>query len=313
MAFEEYSLLNIRTELIEEFGLDTSLNTIINRRINKAIKWIIRQKNGLWPWQIKDLVVDVTASGTGTADFTQDSDTATRVTGAVPVIRDILSFDSSTDSITSGFLVTAYAAPTITLDAKFVGATVAAKPYTTLKGYYQLPSDFQRLLSLYDTSILQSRIIKRTAEQLEEIRREQSLAIGTNMVYSVEKDPLVESHTSYSNDLFLVLYPYPAARTTVRGRYVADHQTLTADADVPLIPRNNREVIVQVASWFLAMTYKEPLAPAYRTMAEESMADMLRDWDFAVDPSEDLSPYDTSIGPVAPPAGFPDWFDWRSM
>ncbi len=314
MAFQEYTLLDLRDGLKQEFGLDDGQDSNVTRKINDARKWIIRKRNGLWPWQIRDLVIDVAPSRNGTATFTQGSSAVTWLTLDKPIdplvstAREILSVGSSTKTITEGFLVTDFTDPAITIDANFVGANSVGQAFTVVNGYYQLPSDFQRLRSFYDVSLVAGRSIKRTQLQFEELRRNQAIAVGTNTVYAIGKDPLGEGHADYSNNLFIAIYPYPGSRSTFRGKYVVDVQDLVADADVCIMPRNHREVIFWVAAWQIALKYKESAQiQTYKEIADEALKDMLAEHDLAVDRSEDMSPFRTNIGPVRPPPGFPEW------
>ena len=205
-------------------------------------------------------------------------------------------------------MVTDYSAPVITFDAKFVPATETGKTYTTAPGYYALPTDFKRMRSLYDVADLTSPVIQRTSIELEELRRHQQISVGAGLVYAVEKDPFPEGHTNYSDDLFLLPYPYPGKRTTLRGKYVADNQQLSGDTDVPLIPRNHRDVIQYVAAWRLAMTFREgSQLREYKAVADEAIKDLLHEYDFAVDKTSDVEAYSQLIGPVDGPPSFPRW------
>jgi hypothetical protein len=313
VAFQDYTLANLRDELKVEFGLSTADNARVVRKVNDAQKWIIRKRNGLWPWQVKELVINVPSKKTGTANFTQDSATVTWVSGTpkpdVPTAdREIISQESVSTDLTEGYMITAFSDPTITIDANYTGTTSTPGNYTVVKGYFQLPDDFQRMLSVYDMSLQRGRIIQRSAREFEEIRRDQRLAVGTERVYAVTKDPFPEGNVNFSDRLYLGVYPYIGERKTLRGIYVADVQDMTADGDVPLIPRNNREVIFWVAAWQLALSLKETAqAEAYKGLADEALQDMLREYELAVDQTRDSSPFINDIGPVMPPPGYPHW------
>lgn len=312
MAFQEYTLADLRSALKLEFGLDSTEDSVVDRKINDAQKHILRQNNGIWPWLMKDLVVDVPVQKTGLADVTQDSPTVAYISGDAPAStathREVIAFDTTQANLTDGFLIVDYTGTTITLDANYTDVTTSNIAYSVSRAYFQLPQDFGRMLSLYDTSLLYSRMTQVSIPKLESIRREQAIAIGTSMVYAVAKDPLVEADANFSDRLYLVVYPYPGARTTFRGKYLADVQDMTADGDTPLIPRNNREVLFWVAAWQLAAKYKESSQlEFYKTTADEQLTRMSREYDLAIDPTSSLDPFGFSIGPVRPPPGFPEW------
>lgn len=313
MVFQEYTLASLREELKQEFGLDSDENAIVARKINDAHKWIVLKRNGLWPWQQKELVIDVQPMRTGTANFTQGSATATWVSGSKPIDpttssgREILSAGQAPGDITVGFLVRDFADPTITLDSQFVGSTIAGQAFSVVVGYYRLPDDYQRMLSLFDIS-LNKRILPRTPEQFDEIRYYRNIIAGIDAIYTVTKDPFPESNAAWSPNLFLSIYPYPGDRKTIRGRYVADVQDLVADGDVPLLPRNHRHVIFWIAAWQLAMKYKEvSQIREYRNTADEFLQELLTQYGLEADDAWANRFPDTGIAPPLLPPGFPDW------
>ena len=66
MAYEDYNLVSIRTRLREEFSLSNTaeINTIIDKRINDAVAWIVsRRKN--WPWMHRIYALTVSGSVDG--------------------------------------------------------------------------------------------------------------------------------------------------------------------------------------------------------------------------------------------------------
>jgi hypothetical protein len=182
-------------------------------------------------WQLKDITLDVQPRRAGTADVTQGASTAVWASGvsAKPVdpttttSREIIALASTEVNLSDGFLVTDYddGPKTITLDAQYTGATATGVDHVVLVGYYILPEDFQRMRVLVDTSVASGRVINKTEEALEWMRRDQALATGLTHRYAVTKDPLPEGNGAYSQRLFLLLYPYPGERKTIRGKYVA--------------------------------------------------------------------------------------------
>jgi len=313
MAFENYDLLSLRTEVKLEFGISgAGKDSVVDRKINDGIQWIVRKRDGLWPWQLKDLVINVAAQGVGVFSVTKGSSAATWISGGKPVNptttsdRSILAFNTTQTNLNDGFLVTDFVDPGTTLDAQFTGETDAAISHAVVVGYYILPDDFQRMRSLYDVNRTAGRIIQRTSEELEEQRRHQNIVSGINMIYAVEKDPIAESDAAYSPRMFLILYPYPGALTTLRGKYVADPQAMSVTTDIPLVPRIHRDVVFWVACWQLAVRLKETSQIGiYKELADEALGDMLRHYDFAVDDTDLADAFEQNIGPVAPPPGFP--------
>jgi hypothetical protein len=315
MAFESYDLASLRTEVKSEFGLSgTSKDSVVDKTVNDAIRWIIRKRDSVWPWQLKDLTIDVAPQAAGVIDVTQDLATMEYVSGTAPTDptstsnRQIIGVNETAISLTDGLLCTDYTGTTLTVDAKYVGDTELSATYSLLTGYYILPEDFRAMRVLVDTSIAYGRVIHRHDELLEWIRRNQTLATGLNMVYDVTKDPLLESNPGYSHRLFLLMYPYPGSRRTIRGRYVANHQTLVADGDIPLIPQNDRDVIFRVANWMFAMKLKDAnQIGAYKAVADEAMNDMLRFYEFTIDDSDDATLDFDGLPGVPTVPGMPDW------
>jgi len=315
MAFEPYDLVSLRTETKNEFGISgTSKDTIVDKAINDSLRWIIRKRDGLWPWQLKDITIDIDPQLVGTVDVTQGSATATYISGTKPTVpsatnnREIIGIGTTDVNLRDGFLVTAFADPTITLDAKFIAATATGLDYVLLPGYYIMPEDFQRMRIIVDTSIASGRVIQKTEESIEWLRRDQRIATGLTHRYAITKDPLPEGNSAYSTRLFLLLYPYPGERKTIRGKYLANHQTLAADGDIPLVPQNDRDIIFQVANWKMAMKLKDASQiAAYKAVADEALSDMLRFYDLAADETEDVELERIDIGPVLGPPNLPGW------
>jgi len=313
MAFENYDLLSLRTEVKLEFGISgAAKDSVVDRKINDGIQWIVRKRDGLWPWQLKDLVINVAAQGLGVSDVTKGSASVPWVSGTKPIDptttnnREIIAFNTTQTNLNDGFLITDFTADVSTIDAQFTGTTDAAISHSLVVGYYILPDDFQRMRSIYDVNRIAGRIIQRTSEELEEQRRHQNIVSGINMIYAVEKDPIAESDAAYSPRMFLVPYPYPGSLTTLRGKYVADPQVLSATSDIPLVPRIHRDVVFWVACWQLAVRLKETSQIGiYKELADEALGDMLRHYDFAVDDTDLADAFEQNIGPVAPPPGFP--------
>ena len=130
MPLEDYTLGSLRQRLAEEYGIDTSIASnasIIDKRINDAISWIVnRRKN--WPWQEKNAEIfvgdtssRVSATRYGSAIFTLGSVSAQYAIwsgGNIIYPRELIDFNGQGDS---GIMVTSYAGTTITLKHRYKG------------------------------------------------------------------------------------------------------------------------------------------------------------------------------------------------
>lgn len=284
MALEDYNLGTLRAELKQEFGVrssDTSRDTFFNDKINAAIYRIVNARDGIWPWQLRDLVIDVSPSSSGVGDFTQGSSTFVWTSGTKPSLRDVVSVGTGTGDLTSGYTVTDVSGdPNFVLDANYLGESEAGASYRVAAAAYQLPDDFKKMRNLFDVVDQFRALCPVSIEQLELLRRGERIYPGLASVYAVQTDPLGPAHSSYSSIPFLVVYPYPGQRTTLRGQYIADPQALSSDSDIPIIPRSERRVVYDVAAELLAATFREAQLNYYTGIARESLQMMERSYDY---------------------------------
>lgn len=283
-ALEDYTLLTIRDQLAREFGMDTGVaeqKTLLDDKINQAYHWIVRRRQN-WPWLETELVVNIQPAITGTAQFWLGSVGISLAAGSIQPRFIVQNGDVAGDLI-DGYMLVGTAAPTGTLDAQFLAGTSAGTllSYTAARGYYQLPTDFSRINTLHTTDQPLRDISYAHPHTYEKIRRRLiPINLGSPLIYTVVPDPLKSD-----GNMYLSVYPYPTERQTLRGSYFRDPQNLSADADIPLIPRKNRLVLFYFAALYIAVKMKrhDTVVKHYQGLSLQSLQDMLAEYQFSDD------------------------------
>lgn len=306
MALTDYTLLQLRTRVADDFGVDvgiTAVKNIVDAKINDAIQWIVRRKQN-WPWMRKPAVVNVDAAVTETGDFTKAGVTVANVTSPVGVARDILTTDTSGTLPATGWMISAADATSYTLDAQYLAATEATKSFRIVKGIFQLPTDFLRMEKvLIDESLPNPRTLYLTPDRFEKKILTENLVGVRDRVFTVKADPLLTDDRKY-----LFIYPYYSAVSVIRYFYWFDPQALSADGDIPIIPRVNRMVLLHAAEWMFAVAREDSeKATFYRDMALDGLERMTEHYELTDDPEEDTAAEFEEPDWITPPAGYEDF------
>lgn len=289
MVLEDYQLSTLRDRIREDFGLteSTTMNSIIDKKINDAQAWVVRRRKN-WPWQEVFHNIDVPAAVSDTGDFTQGSRTVGSVPGSSIAARDIITTDvSASTNPTAGFLVQAYSDPNVTLFSQFLNTTEVGKSFRIVKGFFLLPEDFQSLeMATLEGDLEDPKMTWKTPDQIQRLKQEEVIISIKEKVYSVVQDPL-SGTAAETNRRYLEVYPYLAQLTTLRLKYWRVPPKLVNDSDVPIIPHSDRMVLFYAAAWFFAQQQHETEpATFYRNLALTEIEKMAQEYSFADDPDD---------------------------
>lgn len=273
MVLESYDVGTLKQELRQDTGFesDSANDERLLAKINQAQSWIVRARPN-WPWQRKELSLDVPVQQTGTASVTQGSTTCVVASGSpIPSTRDVLVFGSSSSGDGSiGYLVTAVSGQDVTLQSQFRGATNATVSYHIQTGYMELPDDFLRMDLATDVIDQSSRrFTYMDTARFTSIKRSDVVGLG-DRIYTIKPDPL-----NSTGKFYLAVYPYISTLTTLQGEYFFDPPKLVNDSDVPIVPRNDRLCLFYFAAWFISQAVGvEDKALLYRDQAMSQMQTM---------------------------------------
>ena len=238
------TFLELRQRIAEMAGLDqtnSDTDTFLKEWINDSYKLIAGIKT--WPWRVQnDIIQTVEEINTGTVSVTQDSTAITFSSGPVPSVQDDyrIQFDDSDDwyditSHTAG-------ATSATLSDPYLGTTDAAIVYNLRKVYYDLPSDFDRMITVRqsrsDIKIdpLDFRFMDKYFPDPTEVGEPRNYQI-------IGLDSL--SPTTGSNNQFrLVFFPTPNVRMNVDLRFYSKMIALSADTDQPVFQEQWHSLII---------------------------------------------------------------------
>lgn len=292
VSYKDYTRAELATSLREHFGLQstTDINTILYGALDEAQAELIRKRR-TWHFLERPLVVDITGSITGTANFTKGS-TAFEVTaGTEPAVRYVIVAESTT-SIKGGSVVLTFSTPNGTTDAAFVNSTAGLQSlsFTATLAYFELPENFTSMYGpMHDVEDLDTKIKYLPPYKFEEMIRNQPSRVGRPAFYTVVPDPLAEvGPQTVDRKQYLRVYPYMMDQSTLRGTYQVHPQNLDDDTSIPILPREYRPVLIDMARWKVAlrMKYEANIVQMYAIQAADSVKDMLAEFSFVDDPDE---------------------------
>jgi len=236
--------LSIRQRIAEMAGLDqsnTDTDTYLKEWVNDSYNYISGLKT--WPWRLQnDIVQTVTEITTGTVSITQDSAAITFSSAPTPsVATDYrIQFDDSDD----WYDISAHTAgaTAATLADPFLGTTNGTASYTLRKVYYDLPSDFGRMISMRQS---------RTDVKLEPmdfrfmdkfLPDPTEVAEPTN--YQIIGLKSLSPVTGSTNQFRLVFHPTPNVRMNIDLRYYVKITALSADTDSPIFQEAWHSILI---------------------------------------------------------------------
>ena len=304
-TFENYTLATLRSAVLAEFGLEGNSinNAMADDKINEAIHWINRVRDS-WPWLVHEFIINTSTKISGTIDLTEDSDTyanaSVALTPGMKLVVGSVGYSTEADA----YRVKSYSAGGGTLTSPYTGSTVTGASFTAYTDIYPLPTDCARIIRLYDTVRPLSVYDYKDPIEFDRIRSRMYSGIYSKHYYTITAYP-VDPYADTSDPVFyLNLYPYPETKFRIKGIYHRDVKNLTADGDIPVIPRKHRLVVQYVASWLLAIKLKEPVDVVrnYMLKVESGLKDMMNTYSFSEDEEQISSlsleqglPYDFPI------------------
>ena len=170
-------------------------------------------------------------------------------------------------------------------------------------GCFALPSDFEKMqhVKLIGT-LADAKIDYRSPLDFEEIRRRGNLVGVNNYVYTVKQDPLRTDAGQY-----LYVYPYFSSIHTIHYTYRRTIPKLDLDGDIPIIPIEDRLVVLKTAYWFFASYLKEDVdrVNMYKSDALEALSRMMEGYELGNEPDiPETHDLDTDF--IRMPSGYPD-------
>jgi hypothetical protein len=90
--------------------------------------------------------------------------------------------------------------------------------------------------------------------------------------------------------------------------YSGDAKKLVNDSDIPDIPRSDRFVLINAASWFTAQMVKDTeMVTFYRDGALNELERMTKEYQLSDDITEDIDVDNTNIPLLRGPSGYPEF------
>lgn len=187
------------------------------------------------------------------------------------------------------------------------GGTVSiGRPFTVEQAIFELPSDFIRMLTVYEEGDDEP-IRYLIPEKFERLIREDNTSTGSrsnDKFYTVVPDP---SFTE-SGKRYLWIYPRKDDTGILKIKYYGDVKKLVGDLDVSLIPKSDGFVLWYASAWFVAQWLKETeLVSFYRDGAMNELERMAKEYQLSDDITETQPSvyYDYEGG--RPPDGYPSF------
>lgn len=285
MALETYSLLEMRERIRAEFGIDTTSvveEAVIHEKINDAVSEIVRRRQN-WPWLRKSFFLDIPDEAASVGYFTRGSRSVAIDPDAEglpsPAIRNVIVAGSG-GTAGNVYTVTSIENGVATLSYQFLGTT-GAHPISIRQAYTLLPDDFLRMNTAMPVQDLSDNYLFEylSNADFEHFRRRQIVGIVNDYRYTVQTDPL-----SLDGKFYLALHPAPTRLLTITGNYFMVPPKMVEDADVPVIPLNDRPVALHWAMYFYARGKSDERAGMYLRDAEASLASMKDRYELSEDP-----------------------------
>jgi hypothetical protein len=259
-AVELVDFQDIYEAVMEELKIPTTDTTTlarVKRNINMTyLNEVAPFKR--WPWLRKRTDIrHQQVFSTGTADVTQDSATVT-LSAAIPVGEGSKAgFLFATDGYSEIYTISAHTAgsDTLTLSSVYTGEDNATASYKIWTNEINLPTDCRETIDIrHDFSARP--MIPRGTQKIDELAAVDFRLEDRPKYYSTDdfKDPSAGDPETES-DRFRIARIYPSVfkqDTTLHVTYIEDAVALDGDADEPVMPIEDRVVLVYGAlkqSW----------------------------------------------------------------
>lgn len=306
MVLEDYNLSRLRDDVLDEFAQgkdDDDLRLKATKFINDAITFICRARKD-WPWTVRELAIDVPNSYEVIAGVTNGARLLTNVQNAGGLVRKILVDGDLQGSALHGYLVASENANDIVLHSQWLGADNVLQTLPVVHGWFQLPDDFQKLKVLSASeNVTDVEFCYRTPLVFDKIKRERNLVSISNYIYTVKPDPLALEARSY-----VAVYPFITQQMTLYGSYWRSPQKLVQDPDVPIVPRDDRLVVLNFAYWYMSHHLKadSDVKKSYEKRAYDALGLMAQAYELSEDTDDLVGRDNYEPGLVQFPPGYPD-------
>lgn len=248
-VYETLNLGDFKKRLRAEFGFgdEAENNQLITEKVNQAISSIVRRK-GNFPWQRRELSLDLPLGTSGSGDFTQGSRTVSTLSAETTDRRRLLCASTSTENSTHGYLITAASSSSVTLQTQWRGSTGSSMAFTIKNGFAALPAHCMKVdIANRLTTFGEEYFVYRSPREFDMIRWRRTFYASLENYFTVVPDPLEDDSRYY-----IAIYPYLSSLTTLKGYYFTVPPRLVSDSDEPILPPNDREVIFNLAAYYIA-------------------------------------------------------------
>lgn len=263
MTIERYALGTLKRRIRNEFALEDvpEVNELIQDKVNEAYLWICRLRKN-WYWQLVEHILDIPASTTALLSFVAGSRTATLTSGTV-VKRDVLLADTS-------YIVIDVSGNVVTLDRQWMDTTDEFE-VTVVAGYLPLPEDFIKVETSLQVATLAGETLRFfDTQRFQVVRRSYDTTSACDRIYTVLPDPCKEDF----NVRYFTVFPYIQDQMSIALSYYRIPQPLLTDVDEPIIPLEDRAVLLYAALWFVAVAKGFDKAPIYQNQALDDLRRM---------------------------------------
>lgn len=266
---ERHSLGSIKTALRAEFGLEdtTSVNELLNGKINESLGYIVRYRNGRWRWLRKEAALDIPASTSCVISFTNKSSEAVVTSGTVPTVRQCLYVGNRR------YLVTAVNGTTLTISPKYLGAT-GSETTVVATVYLALPEDFVAIETKDLVTDITGKSFKAyDTQRFQLLRNRDDKSI--DIAYCILMDPISDDRAAK----YIAIHPYFTEDNAIQFVYYGIPTKLVNDSDEPPMDLPTRGILLNVALWFVAVSLGHDKALTYRDTALDELGRAKADFD----------------------------------
>ena len=308
MALEDYQLSTLRDDVLEEFGkdiTDTALKAKATRKINDAQSWIAKARTD-WPWRLNEIVFLTVPGISVVADVVTGVFGFANVTPNSPSHLRRVAVSGTASPGTEGYLIANVSGGDYIIQGQWLGSTALAQPLTIMQAVFPTTIDFERMQVLEAvTSQGERRYTYKSPLMFEKIKRSANLIGSNDFIYTVKPDPInVDDTVKY-----VFVYPYINERMNLHGNYWKSVPELVDDTDIPIVPIENRIVLLKMAYWFFSAYIKEDKDRVlmYKADAIEGLGGMVTSYELGDEPNTLMD--DDLMSPqfIRPPAGYPNF------
>lgn len=290
--YEALNLGDYKRRIRAEFGFadEADKNELITNKVNFAISAIVRRK-GNFPWQRRELFLDLPLGGSGTGTFTQGSRSVTTTSLVSTDKRRILSPNDPGREGTHGYLITAASTSAATLQTQWRGSSGSGTPFSIQNGFVELPLNVMKVDVATKLTTFGDEVFSYLPpREFDSVRFRTVTWSKLENHFTVVPDPLAETGT-----YFIAIYPYLTSLTTLRGYYFTVPPKLELDDDEPIVPPNDREVVFNLACYYVGLGRTDSARiDYYQRMAQEGMERMAQE--YALYEHYDTDRYEDSVG-----------------